>query len=60
MQKTNTTIDMTGKKCQQCKKGIYKERELQDDFQGMVTCSCGHRVKRWTRINDTADHTANK
>lgn len=39
-------VDMMGKKCKKCKKGTYKERSQHDDYQGTVTCECGHSVKR--------------
>lgn len=40
-------VDMTDKKCTKCKKGQYQERSVHDDWEGKVTCQCGHRVDRW-------------
>lgn len=41
-------VDMTGKTCEKCKKGTYKETGFLDDFTGVQHCDkCGHEVKRW-------------
>lgn len=47
--KTEKRTDMTGKTCEKCKKDKYKERDLHDDMDGKVACSCGHRVNRWKK-----------
>lgn len=44
--------DMTGAKCEKCKKDKYKERSQFDDMDGKVTCSCGHRVDRWKKYKN--------
>lgn len=42
------SIDMTGKHCKKCKKGIYKEMSLYDDWDGTLTCNkCGRKIKRY-------------
>lgn len=41
--------DMTGKTCEKCKKDKYYEREFHDDMDGVVRCSCGHKVDRWRK-----------
>lgn len=41
-------VDMTNKKCTQCKKGTYGETGIQDDMHGVLHCSkCSHETKRW-------------
>jgi hypothetical protein len=43
----NKSVDMTGKKCEKCKKGTYKETGPQDDIHGVLHCDkCGTEVKR--------------
>lgn len=45
---TEEKEDMTGKKCEKCGKGKYKETSVQDDMHGVLHCpKCGHEVKRW-------------
>jgi hypothetical protein len=39
--------DMTGKKCQSCGKGKYRETGPQDDMLGVLHCDkCGAEIKR--------------
>lgn len=41
-------IDMTGKKCNKCFKGVYKEMSIYDDWDGLLTCNnCGKKIGRW-------------
>ena len=43
----NESVDMTGKKCEKCKKGTYKETGPQDDMHGVLHCDkCGTEVNR--------------
>lgn len=43
----NESVDMTGKKCEKCKTGTYKETGPQDDMHGVLHCDkCGTEVKR--------------
>jgi len=45
---TEKVIDMTGKKCKSCKKGVYKETSIHDDMDGVLHCSkCGEQIKRY-------------
>ena len=42
--------DMSGKKCQKCGKGKYKETSQMDDMDGVLHCDkCGHQVDRWKK-----------
>ena len=44
---SNSTVDMTGKKCEKCKKGTYQETGMHDDMDGVLHCTkCGTEVKR--------------
>lgn len=40
-------FDRLHQPCEHCKSGVYKEKNLWDDWGGMVTCeACGHRAHR--------------
>lgn len=44
----NERYDLSGKKCQKCENGIYRETSLHDDWDGTLHCgSCGHKVDRY-------------
>jgi len=44
----NETVDMTGEKCEKCKKGVYKETSIHDDADGVLHCSeCNDQIKRY-------------
>ncbi|HUS49764.1 MAG TPA: hypothetical protein VMZ91_06340 [Candidatus Paceibacterota bacterium] len=43
--------DMTGKKCQSCGKGKYKETSMHDDMDGVLHCDkCGAEIKRYSGV----------
>ena len=43
-------FDMTGKKCEKCKSGTYRETTFFDDTDGVLHCTaCDHAVRRWRR-----------
>ena len=45
---TPKEIDVKGKKCETCRKGIYKETSLMDDWNGTLHCSkCDKKVDRY-------------
>ena len=40
--------DMSGVKCTNCKKGIYKETNQLDDLNGVLHCDkCNHEIQRY-------------
>ena len=40
--------DMKNKKCLKCKKGIYIEMSVYDDWEGKIHCNkCGHCINRY-------------
>lgn len=42
--------DMHGKKCPHCKKGVYKETSIHDDWHGVLHCTvCGHQTERYIK-----------
>ena len=48
LKESGNRIDMTGKRCLQCKKGKYKETNIHDDWDGVVHCDkCNHQIDRW-------------
>jgi len=41
-------VDMMGKKCKTCGKGVYKETSHMDDMKGVLHCSkCGAEINRY-------------
>ena len=56
-------IDVNGKKCETCGKGIYKETSLMDDWTGTLHCSkCDKKVDRYkiyTPIKDKKNEKDN-
>ena len=51
--KPKEKVDMTGKKCDSCKKGTYQETSHQDDMDGLLHCTnCGKEIKKWKIINE--------
>lgn len=41
-------VDMMGKKCKTCGKGVYKETSLMDDMKGVLHCNkCGAETERY-------------
>jgi hypothetical protein len=51
----NKSVDMTGKKCEKCKKGTYKETGIQDDMHGVLHCDkCGTEVNRYREMVNEA------
>jgi len=44
----NDSADMSGKRCDRCGRGKYKETSIHDDMEGVLHCSdCGVATKRW-------------
>lgn len=42
-------MDNKDKDCRACRKGVYIETSLNDDWSGVLHCSvCKHRVQRYT------------
>lgn len=52
-------MNMTGKTCERCKAGTYREFNIFDDWDGMVTCDkCFHRIDK--NPNKTMNKESNK
>lgn len=53
-----TDVDMLGKPCDNCHTGFYQEYDLNDDWDGTVTClKCRYQVRRHPTL-DTATKIA--
>ena len=40
--------DMKHQKCTKCKKGVYAETSVHDDWEGVLHCDkCGHKIVRY-------------
>jgi hypothetical protein len=54
-------VDMMGKKCKTCGKGVYRETSQMDDMKGVLHCSkCGAETERYidsTKVNEASNIT---
>lgn len=43
--------DMKNRPCMKCSKGLYVERSVHDDWEGVLHCDkCGHKINRYPKI----------
>jgi hypothetical protein len=58
---TESKVDMKGKQCKKCKKGIYKETGPMDDMQGVLHCDkCNHMISRYINESVVTEDSAGR
>lgn len=58
--KSTYTVDMLGKRCQECEIGTYQETSIYDDWEGVLHCTkCGNEEIRYKEVQLPLTDSAN-